>query len=167
VTDRDSIVSAKKVIEEKEGKLHILVNKCVPCNRSFHPINPTPSSGAVGPRTRWLNTKDAPEKKDHETFGNALFNDDGPSAWADLYTINSSSVYYTTSAFLGLLSKGSKDFEDTFTSSVVNVTSISGLVRLAQNHVCTRPIICSPPSAVLMSGDDSSATTAPRRPRRT
>jgi hypothetical protein len=27
VTSRDSILEAKKVIEEKEGKLHILVNK--------------------------------------------------------------------------------------------------------------------------------------------
>lgn len=27
VTDKASIVDAKKVIEEKEGKLHILVNK--------------------------------------------------------------------------------------------------------------------------------------------
>jgi hypothetical protein len=27
VTSRDNILEAKKVIEEKEGKLHILVNK--------------------------------------------------------------------------------------------------------------------------------------------
>jgi NAD(P)-dependent dehydrogenase (short-subunit alcohol dehydrogenase family) len=27
VSDRDSIIEAKNIIEEKEGKLHILVNK--------------------------------------------------------------------------------------------------------------------------------------------
>ena len=29
VTDRESILAAKKVVEEKDGKLHILVNKYV------------------------------------------------------------------------------------------------------------------------------------------
>lgn len=29
VTNKESIAKAKKYIEEKEGKLHILVNKCV------------------------------------------------------------------------------------------------------------------------------------------
>ena len=29
VTNRESILQAKKLIEEKEGKLHLLVNKCV------------------------------------------------------------------------------------------------------------------------------------------
>lgn len=29
VTSRESILEAKKVIQEKEGKLHVLVNKCV------------------------------------------------------------------------------------------------------------------------------------------
>lgn len=29
VTSRESILEAKKVIEAKEGKLHVLVNKCV------------------------------------------------------------------------------------------------------------------------------------------
>jgi hypothetical protein len=28
VTDRDSIIEAKKVIEDADGMLHILVNKC-------------------------------------------------------------------------------------------------------------------------------------------
>jgi hypothetical protein len=29
VTSRESIAKGKKLIEENEGKLHILVNKCV------------------------------------------------------------------------------------------------------------------------------------------
>lgn len=29
VTDRDSILQAKKVIEDADGVLHILVNKCI------------------------------------------------------------------------------------------------------------------------------------------
>jgi hypothetical protein len=31
VTDRETILEAKKAIEESDGKLHILVNWCVVC----------------------------------------------------------------------------------------------------------------------------------------
>ncbi|KAI0257868.1 hypothetical protein BC834DRAFT_926934 [Gloeopeniophorella convolvens] len=80
VSSRDSILAAKKQIEEKEGKLHI--NKC----------------GVVR-----------------------------------VYTINTFSIYYTTTAFLGLLAKGSQDVAG-HTSSVVNITSISGILKIAQRH---------------------------------
>ncbi|KAI0317666.1 hypothetical protein OF83DRAFT_115950 [Amylostereum chailletii] len=125
VTSRESIQAAKKLIEEKEGKLHILVN----------------NAGAVGPTTLWLNNPQAPERKDAETLGNALFNDDGPEAWAQLYKIDTFSIYcrittyYVTTAFLGLLAKGNADYEG-YTASVVNITSISGVVKLAQEHFC-------------------------------
>ncbi len=39
-----------------------------------------------------------------------------------------------TTAFLGLLDKGSRDVEG-YTSSVVNITSISGILKIAQRHV--------------------------------
>jgi hypothetical protein len=39
-----------------------------------------------------------------------------------------------TTAFLGLLDKGSRDIEG-YTSSVINITSISGIVKIAQGHV--------------------------------
>ena len=71
----------------------------------------------MGPRVPWLNTKGAPEKKDAATFGNALFNADGFDGWSQLYKINTFAIYYVTSAFLGLLEKGSKDFDGAFTSS--------------------------------------------------
>lgn len=41
-----------------------------------------------------------------------------------------------TSAFLGLLDKGSRDIEG-YTSSVINITSISGILKIAQRHVGT------------------------------
>ena len=48
-----------------------------------------------------------------------------------------------TTAFLGLLDKGSRDFEG-YTSSVVNITSISGILKIAQRHVSTTSIDISP-----------------------
>jgi hypothetical protein len=45
-----------------------------------------------------------------------------------------------TTAFLGLLDKGSRDVEG-YTSSVVNVTSISGILKISQGHVSASIII--------------------------
>ena len=39
-----------------------------------------------------------------------------------------------TTAFLGLLAKGSEDIQG-YWSSVINITSISGILKIAQNHV--------------------------------
>jgi len=47
-----------------------------------------------------------------------------------------------TTAFLGLLDKGSRDVEG-YTSSVVNITSISGILKIAQRHVSTSAIAFS------------------------
>ncbi|KAL5524437.1 hypothetical protein ACEPAF_9577 [Sanghuangporus sanghuang] len=78
VTDKTSILEALKTIEEKEGKLHILVN----------------NSGQLGPVS------------------------------------NISQRHVCTGA------QGSRRAEDSklLQSTVVNVTSISGIMRIAQNH---------------------------------
>ncbi|KAH9035590.1 short-chain dehydrogenase [Lactarius hengduanensis] len=117
VSDRDSIIKVKNIIEEKDGKLHILVN----------------NAGIVGPVSHFLNNPDAPQNANAETLGSALFNDDGPDAWSTLYKTNAFSIYYMTTAFLGLLDKGSRDIEG-YTSSVVNITSVSGILKIAQRH---------------------------------
>ncbi|KAH9980058.1 short-chain dehydrogenase [Lactifluus volemus] len=114
VSNRDSIAEAKALIEEKEGRLHILRR-------------------GLGPLTSFLNDPQAPENANAETLGSALFNDDGMDAWATLYKINTFSIYYMTTAFLGLLDKGSREIEG-YTSSVVNITSISGILKIAQRH---------------------------------
>ncbi|KAJ7069937.1 short-chain dehydrogenase [Mycena amicta] len=120
VTSRESIMEVKKFIQEKEGKLHILVN----------------NAGQVGPTSPFLNDPQAPERKDPETFGQALFDNESFSQWADLYTINTFSVFFVSTAFLGLLDKGSQEGTKWpgFTSSIINITSISGVIKLAQDH---------------------------------
>lgn len=65
-----------------------------------------------------------------------MFENESFEEWASLYSINTSSVYFVTMAFLGLLSKGSEDKEG-YTSCVINISSISGYWKLAQNHVCS------------------------------
>ncbi|KAJ4001680.1 hypothetical protein F5050DRAFT_1708044 [Lentinula boryana] len=119
VTSKDSILQAKKEIEMKEGRLHILVN----------------NAGQVGPTSPFLTDPDAPEVKDGESFGTALFKED-QRGWSDLYSINVFSIFFTTTAFLGLLEKGTKECKiPGYTSTVINITSISGIIKLAQDHV--------------------------------
>ncbi|TFK73609.1 short-chain dehydrogenase [Pluteus cervinus] len=117
VTDRESISKAKETIKEREGRVHILVN----------------NAGQVGPESPFLGNPNAPERKDAETLGQALFNNESFEAWSSLYSVNTFSIFFVTTAFLGLLDKGSRDIAG-YQSSVINITSISGLIKLAQEH---------------------------------
>ncbi|THH13804.1 hypothetical protein EUX98_g9682 [Antrodiella citrinella] len=117
VTDRESISAAQKEIQANEGKLHILVN----------------NAGITGPISRFFNDTSLPQHRDAETLGRAMFENESFEAWTDVYKSNTFSVYFMTMAFLGLLAKGSEDI-DGYTSCVVNITSISGLIKLSQCH---------------------------------
>jgi NAD(P)-dependent dehydrogenase (short-subunit alcohol dehydrogenase family) len=123
VTDRASIEGAHARIAQAEGKLHVLVN----------------NSGQVGPCHGFLNNPDAPEHASAETLGKALFENETPKEWADVYTVNTASVFFVTTRFLGLLAEGSKDVP-AWTASVINITSISGFLKLAQRHVRARAV---------------------------
>ena len=134
VTDRDSILAAKKVIEDAEGVLHILVNKYIflpRCDLLRSELDRIPSAGQVGPVYEFFNQKNAPEHADPETLGMALFNKQTSEQWAKLYEINTFSIYFVTTAFLGLLAKGGSDYS----SVVINITSVSGITKLSQRHV--------------------------------
>ncbi|KAH9839886.1 NAD(P)-binding protein [Rhodofomes roseus] len=116
VTDKASILAVHDVIKAQEGRLHILVN----------------NAGIAGPFATFFNDPSAPEHKDAETLGCALFDSASFEDWANVYTINTFSVYFVTTALLGLLAKGSEDVPG-YTSSVINLGSISGNTKLAQN----------------------------------
>ena len=74
----------------------------------------------------------APKKA--EAVGPYLFNNESFEAWSALFTVNTFSTFFMTVAFLELLDKGCQD-KPGFTSSVINITSVSGLTKLAQGHV--------------------------------
>lgn len=116
VTDRDSILQAKKVIEDADGVLHILVN----------------NAGQVGPKSDFLQHKGAPERANPETLGMALFRNEAPEQWTKLYEVNTFSVFYVTVAFLGLLAKGVGNAG--YSPVVINITSVSGITKLSQRH---------------------------------
>jgi len=119
VTNKESILKVKAYIEAKEGKLHVLVN----------------NAGQLGTTSPFLNDKEAPENKTAESLGTALFNCQSFENWRSHFSVNLSSIFFVTTAFLGLLAKGSDDIPG-YWSSVINITSISGIIKLAQNHFC-------------------------------
>ncbi|KAF4590043.1 hypothetical protein EYR38_009341 [Pleurotus pulmonarius] len=120
-TNKASILAARDKIEQEEGRLHILVN----------------NAGQVGPTSPFLNDLSAPEHQSAETLGRALFDNESFEGWADLYAINTFSIFFVSTAFVGLLAKGTKEQEASgYTSSIINTTSISGVIKVAQNHFC-------------------------------
>ncbi|KAF8742630.1 hypothetical protein AX14_003261 [Amanita brunnescens Koide BX004] len=117
VTLKESIMNAKLIIQGREGKLHILVN----------------NAGQVGPTSPFLGDASSPLRRDAESLGQALFDSESFENWADLYRINTFSLFFMTAAFMGLLEKGSEDMHG-WSSTVINITSISGLIKVAQEH---------------------------------
>ncbi|KAG0704277.1 hypothetical protein DFH29DRAFT_912697 [Suillus ampliporus] len=119
VTKKDSIKAGVTRISQAEGKLHILVN----------------NAGQSGPLSPELNQPSPTAQKEAGPLSEYLFNSESFEEWSSLYAINTFSIYFVTVAFLDLLDKGSKDKEG-FSSSVINITSISGLIKVAQRHFC-------------------------------
>jgi len=117
VTLKESILSLHELISKKEGKLHVLVN----------------NAGQVGPTSLFLSSPNAPSTS--HALGQALFDAQSYQQWSDHFSINVSSQFFMSVIFLGLLEEGTKDVGDgRFWSSIVNLSSISGIMKLAQDH---------------------------------
>ncbi|KAH7882023.1 hypothetical protein F5I97DRAFT_1911223 [Phlebopus sp. FC_14] len=119
VTNKADIQQAVQKLESEEGKLHILVN----------------NAGQGGPLTPKLNQPSTTAAKTAEELVQYLFVEESFEEWASLFAINTFSSHFVSVAFLALLDKGSQD-KPGYTSSVINITSISGLMKLAQRHFC-------------------------------
>ncbi|QRV74676.1 Enoyl-(Acyl carrier protein) reductase [Ceratobasidium sp. AG-Ba] len=109
VTDKESIKNAVKEISEEEGKLDILVN----------------NAAAAGPVSAFFNNDFAPESRNPETLGNALFDTQSFQC----------SIFFVTSAFLGLLSKASEK-HGAWSACVINIGDMSGQLKISQNRFC-------------------------------
>jgi NAD(P)-dependent dehydrogenase (short-subunit alcohol dehydrogenase family) len=112
VTKKDEITKLYKEYSSREKCLCVLVN----------------NAGIDGP-TFETQAKTADEFKmnlfDHE---DATFED-----WESTYRTNVASVYFMTTAFLPLL-QNSTDTHLGFSSTVINIASISGMVKDSQHH---------------------------------
>ncbi|KAL1967089.1 hypothetical protein VTN77DRAFT_3613 [Rasamsonia byssochlamydoides] len=75
------------------------------------------------------------ERQGAEPLKETLFDDEAstPEDWESVYRTNVCQLYFMTSAFLPLLQKGT-EAEYGWSSTVVNISSISGIVKLSQHH---------------------------------
>ena len=112
ITSKDSIRKLVSEIESREKCLCILIN-----NAGISSANQMPTG------------KNASEfKQNLFEPENATFEN-----WDDTWRTNVSSIFFMTTAFLPLLEK-STEMHPGWSGTVINIGSISGLVKKSQNH---------------------------------
>ncbi|CAE6375823.1 unnamed protein product [Rhizoctonia solani] len=115
VGDKGSIRNAVKTIEQNDAKLDLLVN----------------NAGITGPSSPFFNDESAPENKSPAALGTALFENEKVEDWTGLYGNNVASIFFVTTAFLGLLAKASEE-RGAWSAGVINISSVSGQIRISQ-----------------------------------
>jgi NAD(P)-dependent dehydrogenase (short-subunit alcohol dehydrogenase family) len=112
ITKKDSIASLVKEIESREGSLDILFNNAGIAGMTFK----TEADSAEEMKKNLFDDKDS------------TFED-----WTDVYRTNVPQIFFMTTAFLPLLQK-STEAQHGYSATVINTSSISGLVKTAQHH---------------------------------
>ncbi|OAP54763.1 hypothetical protein AYL99_11211 [Fonsecaea erecta] len=112
VSQKDDIKKLVSEISSKEKCLCILVN----------------NAGIA------LNTQQT-EASSAEEMSKNLFDDENETfdMWTDTYRTNVPQLFFTTTAFLPLL-QAAHQHHDNFSGTVINISSISGIVKTAQHH---------------------------------
>lgn len=111
ITSKESIRSLVKEIASREKCLCVLVN----------------NAGISG------ETQSTAEAKSAKELQTSLFDGSTFESWLDLYRTNVAGAYFTTAAFLPLLQASSEQHAG-WSGTVVNITSVSGLIKSAQHH---------------------------------
>lgn len=112
VSRKDSIRDLVREIEKREKCLCILIN----------------NAGIE------LNTQQTEAESTKEMSKN-LFEDQNETfeLWADTFKTNAAQIFFMTTAFLPLLQNAS-EMHKGYSGTVINITSISGVVKTAQHH---------------------------------
>lgn len=112
VTEKAQIANLVKEISSREECLCILIN-----------------NAGISGATMQTEAGSAEEMKRN------LFDNEKSTVedWTDVYRTNVAQVFFATAAFLPLLEKSSKRFPG-WSGTVINISSISGLVKTAQHH---------------------------------
>ncbi|PBP27181.1 short chain dehydrogenase/reductase family [Diplocarpon rosae] len=112
VTSKEEIAKLVKEIESREKRLDILIN----------------NAGIAG-NTQQTEAKTAEEMKKN------LFDAEGSTFddWVNTYRTNVPQLFFMTVAFLPLLQKATES-QHGYSSTVINISSISGIVQASQHH---------------------------------
>ena len=110
VTKKQDLENLVSQITKKEKYINLLI-----CN-----------AGVSGPKAE-------PESEKATELKETLFHGEDFSGWSETFNTNVSAVYFTTVAFLPLLQAGTESHGH-LSSSVIVISSMSGIMRHAQGH---------------------------------
>lgn len=113
VSKKGEISRLLQEFQSREDHLSILINNAGISSQSRHDV----------------------EREHPEALKETLFDDDKATVeeWESVYRTNVAQLYFMSSAFLPLLQK-STDAQHGFSSTIINITSISGIVKTSQHH---------------------------------
>ncbi|SPO27987.1 related to NAD(P)H-dependent oxidoreductase [Ustilago trichophora] len=114
VSSKEDLASIASFIKSQSGLLHILVN----------------NAGIEGPCTKF--PVESISSLTAEELSSAHLSSENFESWDTLFRINTASIFFSTMTFLPLLH--ASHVEAGWTSAVINITSISGIVKLSQYH---------------------------------
>ena len=132
VTKKDDIARMYNEVKSKEKCVCILVNNAgVSSNVSVHSRLGGTALTDSGTATQTFQT----EASNAEEMSNNLFHNKDATFedWNNTYSSNVPQAYFMTMAFLPLL-EASTQHQHGYSGCVINICSISGLVRRAQHH---------------------------------
>jgi len=110
---KEDIERLYKDISGREKQLHLLVN----------------NAGVDGPSRDMSKAQESGKK-----FKEEELQQDTVADWLKVYSTNVVGHYFMSTTFLPLLSAATKN-EHGFSASIVNVSSISGMIRTTQQHM--------------------------------
>lgn len=112
ISKKDEITRLYKEISSKEKCLHILIN----------------NAGISG-------EKQTTESKDAEEFKKNLFEAENSTFedWTNTYRTNVAQIFFMSTCFVPLIAKAT-ELEHGYSGTILNITSISGIVMSAQHH---------------------------------
>ncbi|KAI9793172.1 MAG: hypothetical protein M1833_000812 [Piccolia ochrophora] len=110
VTDKEDVKRLVKEFESKEKCLCILVN----------------NAGIAAPKA-------STSAESAEELRQNLFDPTSADEWTSIYATNVVAPYFMTTAFLPLLQKAT-EHQRGYSGTVINITSISGVLRISQGH---------------------------------
>ncbi|PWZ01185.1 NAD(P)-binding protein [Testicularia cyperi] len=123
VSSKEDLARVAAEVKAQDGKLHILVN----------------NAGIEGPVTKFPDEQVSELTADE--ISRAHLANETFEAWDQLFRVNTASVFFSTMTFLPLLAEGNKaplasqlQSNGGWTGGVINITSISGSVKLSQFH---------------------------------
>jgi len=111
ISSKDDVKRLAGELVSREGKLHLLVN-----NAGIARDNDTRSS-----------TVGKPDFEDATSISEHMMRSQ-PEQWEETFRTNITAQFFTTAALLPLLAKG-REITPGYTSSVVNIASISGVMK--------------------------------------